>query len=433
MSVLVLQGFRAPFSGSRIQHIAEKRSCTAMAAKSSAASSEKQSLRSRIFGERNSRITSNSDYHTVSQRRAWSPGLQRSPWMALLAIFITVAAIATCIGILVGSDGKPVNRWTFQPTVYLAIATTVANICLHFAFAEGVTIVWWRKALGATTVGELHRAYDHGRNFWAALFAYRYVNFVAIACLMVTISPINGPLMQRASQITTDRSSSVPVSLEVPTAAEIPAGFTAYTSGRTQSVSFLQRDFIPVVSEWNTQSPIRLKTACSGTCTGVVRGAGFSVNCTRSTLSFDLKPFPNPLPDSWTQYITSTVGFEVRVDQAFPYGSPSNSGTISVAIKNTTAHAGELQIQNCTLQPATVSFPITVDGNQQTIALRPGTTIWDDVVERVSPEQYVTDSRTTFGGLYKALKDRYSSWASISTEPVLVGSKLIVYPLSRSL
>lgn len=165
-----------------------------MAAKSNARSLEKQSFISRVFGDHNSRITSKSDYHTVSQRRAWSPGLQRSPWMALLAIFLTVAAIATCIGILVGSDGKPVNRWTFQPTVYLAIATTVANICLHFAFAEGVTIVWWRKALGATTVGELHRAYDHGRDFWAALSAYRHVNFVAIACLMVTVSPINGPL-----------------------------------------------------------------------------------------------------------------------------------------------------------------------------------------------------------------------------------------------
>ena len=216
--------------------------------------------------------------------------------------------------------------------------------------------------------------------------------------------------------------------LRLPLVGKIPAAFTAYIPSRSQYVSFLQRDFVPVVSEWNTQSPIHLKNACESTCTDFVRGAGFSLNCTRSTLSFNFKPFPEPLPSPWTQYITTSLLFDVRVDQAVSYGSPYNSGTISVIIKNTTAHSGELQIQNCTSQPATVSFPVAVNGDQQTTAFRRGTTIWDDVVETVFSEDFVVDSLTIYGGVHKALKDRYTSRTSTSTEPVLAGSNFTVFP-----
>ena len=390
-----------------------------------AANSKANSTNRSIFRFKGSSKTAKSSpskirYHPVTQRRPWTPGIRRTPLMALGAIILTTAAIATCIGILVGSDGKPINNWTFQPTVYLAIATTTSNICLHFAFAEGVTNMWWIKALRGTTVGDLHRTHEFGNNFWAALLAFRYINFIALGCLIVTISPLNGPLMQRASQIATSGTHATIRDLAVPISATIPASFTAYLSSRELWVGMLQRTFIPVVYGCNAQTPIHVKNGCSGTCNGRLRGAGFSVNCTQSTLSFSL--VPSGPDDTISQQHPYSQYFGISLNSSM-YGMPLNSGTFSVVFKNTTACEGELQIQNCTLKPATVSYPVSIDGGRQSVSLQQGTTIWDDEVYSVLPDMQVEEARNTFGGLYQSLGVRY--------EANIVAEWDVIYGLSK--
>jgi len=82
----------------------------------------------------------------------WSPGVAaRLPLLSLGALLISILGGAASVGILVASNGQPISKWKYQPTVYLSIASTITNIALQFAFTEGVTTGWWRKALKPDT------------------------------------------------------------------------------------------------------------------------------------------------------------------------------------------------------------------------------------------------------------------------------------------
>ena len=336
--------------------------------------------------------------------------------MAAGALILTLASIATSIGVLAGSDNRPITEWRFQPTVYLAIVTTVANVCLHYAFAQSVTIAWWRTSLRGTTINELHRTYQYGNDFLAALLGLRHLSLISIACLLVTISPINGPLMQRASQITT-RGGATQTTLKLSMAEEFPFGYTSWSSGRSESVSMMTQEFVPLLQQWTLQTPILMRNACRGRCTGNLRGAGFALNCTQSTLTFNTTIPYNATPD---QYYPSSTYFDIALGHN--YGQPGNAQNLNVVFKNTTECSGVLQVQNCTLQPAVVEYPVVVDGGGQTIALQGASTIWDDVVISTTPFEGTYYRRNTYGGLWKAMSERYTASAFFEAEPVIIST-----------
>lgn len=62
-------------------------------------------------------------------------------------------AVASLI-ILASSNGKIVDTWggLFAPSVYLSILSVCTNVLLGFAFANGMVISFWRKALNGCEV-----------------------------------------------------------------------------------------------------------------------------------------------------------------------------------------------------------------------------------------------------------------------------------------
>lgn len=190
----------------------------------------------------------------MSALHSWRPGaLRRIPWIGLAAVVGAIIGIAAAVAILVASNGALISDWTYPPTVYLSITYTISNILLNIGLSKGVTINWWRKALmDGTQLGDLHRYWDFGNSVLAAAMAGRRFNFIALACIFVALTPINGPLLQRASSVGIETVYSA-VDLEMAATKKIDF-FTGYISGRGHNVSLTSEKFNPVVQVRYVQS-----------------------------------------------------------------------------------------------------------------------------------------------------------------------------------
>ena len=347
----------------------------------------------------------------------WRSGVfRRLPWLGLGALLVAALGVVAATIVLVKADGQPTSNWVLQPTVYLAIASAVTNIALHFALSEGITVAWWRRAtLDNTEIGDLHRYWSHGNSLWAAMTSGRNMNLMAVACLLVALGPINGPLLQRAIR-TSPGQFQQGTDLSVDIAPSLPDGFTGYLSGRGNEPALLSPGFITVVNSATNQTGINVtSTGCTGKCTANLPGAGFAINCSASTTPFNLTPIA-PAPG---QEFNTSQEAVMNGTQAFGsyiqwnYGSP---GVIHLNIqyKDTQACDGQLQIRNCTLQAATVEYPVLVNGNQSTIELAPASTMFDDNVLNMTDVALRDNAgSTTLGGFYKALSDTYNSVANL--------------------
>lgn len=340
-----------------------------------------------------------------STRNPWRPSpYHRFPWFGFGALLGALLGIALSVAILVGSDSQPTSKWTVQPTVYLAIASAITNITLHFALSEGVNVAWWRRATqDDTKISDLHRYWSHGNSLWAAITSGRHINLMAVACIFVAIGPINGPLLQRASRVTVDEVQQA-TDMSVRIAKALPAGYTGYVTGRGHTVALLTPSFTSVVNGANTQADINVTSrGCMGRCLTVVRGAGFAINCSTSTVPYNIEPLDASLNG------TQAFGSYIHWGDLLP-------GTIflGVQFKSTPNCDGNLQIRNCTMQAANVEYPVIIDGNRSTIEVDPATTMFDDKVYNttdVVPDNYIGPS--TYGGLYKALSDTYDSMGNL--------------------
>jgi hypothetical protein len=340
----------------------------------------------------------------------WEPGvLARLPWQALLSLIGVVLGLVAVIFVLVYSDGKAIDDWYWQPSIYLAIATAVINPFLLYCLSSGATIWWWRQASAGTTLRALHQSWAYGHSLMDALTAGKRTTYLALTCVMVTIAQINNPLLQRASSIVVQPiSNNIPLSLK--SVSEVPIGYTGVLSGRGRWPARFSSNFSDIVNDWNNLAPIPYPTpTCNGTCRAVVNTIGFDANCTSSTVPFDLEPtsFPNG----------TVITNEYQIFESNFFWSDgedtSNVIRLNIANKQTQKCNGEIQIQNCTLQPAQVSTHVLIDGNASTIALDPAFSINDDVViKRDNRSEYVAAGPSTIGGIYLALNNKYESDAS---------------------
>lgn len=88
---------------------------------------------------------------------------------------------------------------------------------------------------------------------------------------------------------------------------------------------------------------------------------------------------------------------------------------LGVQYKGTEDCRGTLVVRNCTFKPATVIYPVSIDGNTSSISLAADTTIFDDKLlnfTAISPMYQNIDSSlniSTYGGFFKALSDTYGS------------------------
>ncbi|OCL06727.1 hypothetical protein AOQ84DRAFT_355343 [Glonium stellatum] len=356
--------------------------------------------------------TSSLASHIPAPVHPWRTGFwRRFPWLGILALFGAVLCAAAMVGILVASDNKPVDHWNIQPTVYLSIASTAANILLQFALTEGTTIFWWVRALqGETTVKNLHDYWDHGRHLAPALFAGKSINLAAFACIAVAITPLNGPLIQRASVVGSLHMTRE-TTVRVPIAPVLPDGFTGLITGRGHQTAMPNSNISALVKAYNAKLPVNItESLCEGNCVATLQGAGFSINCAALATPFDVTPrlFDNGTvdPSSFdTTYIFQTNFTYWEMEQGMM--------NLTTLYKATTSCNGDLMIDQCTLMPAIMEYHVIIVNN--TVALDPAYTYKDDKLIKLTPAFVNTfTGPTTYGGLWLILNSMIESSASMN-------------------
>ncbi|GIZ49525.1 hypothetical protein CKM354_001255500 [Cercospora kikuchii] len=350
----------------------------------------------------------------------WQPGFaRRIPWAGISCLFGVFCAGVVEIAILIASNGKPITSWKYPPSLYLSMAYTIGNILLAAGFSQGLTIYWWRQALKeGTQLGDLHRIWDHGMSPVAALFAGRHFNYISFAALFLAITPINGPLLQRASSITTERkqflSEEVTARIPAVTSLQNPTG---WTSGRSYGVTTLDAKFTPVVYDWNTGANIMANgTGCAsdGICNGQLEAAGLAISCNASTADFDISSFDSDgqmrnASFEGIDLFQLTLGWSARTE--------ASNMTLDVQWKpGDECQKGKLEVRNCTIGAATVRYPVTIDGNKSTIALQENSKYTDDTILSLTdlPAENMYGIPSPFGGYAYALSSKFNSKTHIS-------------------
>ncbi|KAH9203850.1 hypothetical protein DL95DRAFT_398978, partial [Leptodontidium sp. 2 PMI_412] len=163
--------------------------------------------------------------------------LARIPFGSLLSLLMSVLCLLSSVLILKFSNGQPIDSWPssrfpIQPSVLMSICTAIANLSIRTMFDCGTIISWWRKAYRGSTVGELHRL---------------HFNVIALASILVTLVSIDGPLLQRASKVTTKEFLDISmVTVNFSPNISIFSLTTGQSTGRASGIDALSDSFLPV-------------------------------------------------------------------------------------------------------------------------------------------------------------------------------------------
>ena len=118
-------------------------------------------------------------------------------------------------------------------------------------------------------------------------------NLVALASILVALSPINGPLLQRASTLA-NATVTAQQQFELQVNPLVPRGYTGIVTSRAEAVNMLTTNFSVVARNYYTQRPIALRSECIGSCRANVLGAGFHTNCSSYLAPFNITESVNP-------------------------------------------------------------------------------------------------------------------------------------------
>lgn len=354
----------------------------------------------------------------------WLPGFWiQFPWRVILPIVGCLLCLSGSIAILVRSDGQPVDHWSISPTVYLALLTTITNMLLRYAFKEGVAISWWYKAVRGGTVQDLHKHWSSGDGFWSALGSGRHFNLASLGCIAATLVVIDQPLIQRASTVVSvPRSYFTNITATI--APEIPWGYTGYQSGRGSLQQLMTQPMIAAFNDYNTQASITSGfSGCKDSCKGSVEAGGLAAQCSTITGPVQyLTPYAlsvgqgpdGTLPPDLLQYDSPfSVNFTL-MGQGTDNNNKINGTQIFMIVaysqKPTGTCAATRTQRTCSLRPATLRYPVTIQNGTLTL----GDLTKDATVTSLSPQGNFTDgggdfSIWTLGGIYLAANSLFNS------------------------
>jgi hypothetical protein len=174
---------------------------------------------------------------------------------------------------------------------------------------------------------------------------------------------IDGPLLQRASTVTT-RSTSGPTSFSAFMSPDLfPANFSGfYLTHASGAPNMLTPNFREVAKQFTTHSVISLNySQCAGTCTGVLIGPGSDINRTSNSMSYNLA---GPVGDTFNAG-SITISFDGQF----------NSGSIGVktVYKPFPGAFSNLIIRQCSLQIAQVKYHVEISNGNVTLTPRTST------------------------------------------------------------
>lgn len=293
----------------------------------------------------------------------WRPGLRHFPWIAGIAIFITVICIVSTVVVVTLSHGQQIQSWRYEPAVWLAAISSVANFALATALSQATSITWWRAALHGTTLRSLHQIWRFGRGDYLvprkmALEAYK----IALVALVITATTIvNNPLLQRSTHVASGYETGevemqiymMDDPLEKPYGifqAGIPANTLIYTN------------FLLSIQRWYRKTPITTsgdpRYYCNGTCEGDVISPGLDVHCSTSTYRLNTTdPKNNGAPlfsVNFTRYPPSPL--EAVLGLSVLYSKDVDEQCIAT-----------IESQHCNISTAMVHQPIRIEN--QTLSL----------------------------------------------------------------
>lgn len=320
--------------------------------------------------------------------------------------------------ILLTSNGKIIGTWAhgIQPNTFLAIMSLVANLLLTLAFAQGLTISYWKRKLRGSTIAGLHHHWNAGQSIWGALKglfnAQGIVN--GLALLTVITSTVRSPLLQTAAGVVNDVSFPRDGRLDLHIAQKLPEGYTGYSQyARTGArvTAALTKNFSEVMQQYNTRAPIYLNhTDCGDMCEMTVKAFGFCASCITSS-----PPLPSLVNMTSPKfYDLFATGIDILPD-AGPIYDYYNASLILNAVYVPTVGSRTYANKTCILKPSIMSYRIKLS-NASVVTLE---SRWQDNLCYTNltyqgPTSSSAGWATTLGGIQYAASNLFKSSASVS-------------------
>jgi hypothetical protein len=223
--------------------------------------------------------------------RTHHPFLSLLPLLGISALILALITILATAIILQRSNDRPLDdtKWHAAPDVLLSITSTIFQLALTSALAQGALIFWWTRALYPSGTHDLQRVWEHGQSLPSALLAGKHVNLLAIATILTTVcAAAVGPLLQRASTVV-EAMTPTTVLLVGNVAAELPQGYSASFVTQSAKLSGLSLAFARVIAAFEQELPISLAdltgtattTTCGsdGNCSAIIEAAGMTAVC----------------------------------------------------------------------------------------------------------------------------------------------------------
>lgn len=277
------------------------------------------------------------------------------------------------------SHDRPVNSWTVQPTVYLAIAAAISNSAVAFAHARAVPVAWWYRASRGSTIASLDQQWHASFSVAYCMRRIRHVTLVLAATILVSLMVIDGPLLQRASSVVVATQSNL-VSLEFSLTPELPTGMSGFK--QYNNLVYYQ-DAIVSCTDWMDQAPIPLPVnpGCKGTCVGKVTAPGLAKTlCTSNTSTITSEMWHDAdatwgrEPGSLLNILTNTTAPIFEVTLAIYGGTrslTSEAAILYVGLAEVINSSGSYTGTACSWVPAMLEYDVEFGSNGHVRLLQP--------------------------------------------------------------
>ncbi|GAB7334869.1 hypothetical protein MBLNU13_g06767t2 [Cladosporium sp. NU13] len=412
--------------------------------------------------------TDNAPQPAVVCSRPWQTGSPKhTPWAGLLALLAGFLFAAAAIWIPYHFDDKPLDHWqlggyTVQPSVLISTFTSLSNKgCLPFAFGAGIAIFWWTSALHGTELRELQASYQRSTSLMGLLHRQPVINRVTCASVLTLSLLAFGPILQRSISVVvrekhTNADVIVPISSS-PLMTGSTGIFMMYSP--VPNPTMFNPMFSEILKQYNARENITLPDlGCRGSCTIDIEAAGWDVQCSTGTSTYELMTNDDYLQwqknvtehRPWTGPPQSQVMFDTNVTYAhfqapFKFGqSFTDQGVnyqlvLSTKYKATQGARGNFSSRRCTLSEALVRYRVKIIDQALIISTlqvldSPAQTIW----RRGESHTLGTNTPSTLGGFWLALRDyqtsvrmsSYGSWYSIDTNSTTASMYLHIHNAS---
>ncbi|KAL1392756.1 hypothetical protein HDK64DRAFT_306228 [Phyllosticta capitalensis] len=347
----------------------------------------------------------------------WIPGFwARFPFVGFAAIIAYLGAAAGAVAVLLSSDGEISGTWGWghSPNTYLSILAIVMNMLLSFAFAQGLTLSYWRKLLKGSTIAGLHYHWNAGQSIFGAFEGvFRGFGLLnGLAFIAWICSSARSPVNQAAAGIDNNVIFPTNGTMHLELAQRLPEGYTGqttYSRAAMSQTSALTRGFSAIMRKYSSRRTMILEHSyCGDMCNATLNSFGFHANCTsevEDALGGNLKP-----GGSYTLFST-----EVEIwgdDDIMSLYTGYNGGlNVTSYFKSNETGTPQQHTRVCLLQPSIMALPVTFSNS--TVSLY-GSMETDRQVKSLDYEGPSSRNPrdTTIGGFQLAMSTLFKSSAT---------------------